>query len=125
MIPAGTKVYFAREPADLRKSFDGLAALAAGALQKNPRAGGMFVFLNKRGDQVRVLFKDKDGWCVLSKRLDKGRFRPPTMEQGEFCWESETKYLMTFLSDIDLRRGVQGKQKLKSNNHLHLVPPTS
>ncbi|MEY4551498.1 MAG: hypothetical protein RL685_7693 [Pseudomonadota bacterium] len=55
MIPAGTKVYFAVAPTDLRKSFDGLSALASGQLQKDPSEGGLFVFLNKRGDQVRVL----------------------------------------------------------------------
>jgi hypothetical protein len=48
MIPAGTKVYFAVAPADLRKSFDGLSALALGELQKSPSEGGLFVFLNKR-----------------------------------------------------------------------------
>lgn len=55
MIPAGTRVYFALRPADLRRSFDGLAALAAGELAKDPRAGGLFVFANRRGHQVRAL----------------------------------------------------------------------
>lgn len=46
MIPAGTKVYFAIKPADLRKSFDGLSALALSELEKNPSEGGLFVFVN-------------------------------------------------------------------------------
>ena len=82
MIPAGTKVYFAVEPADLRKSFDGLSALALSELQRSPSEGGLFVFLNKRGDQVRVLFRDRHGCCVLAKRLDRGRFRRPRVKEG-------------------------------------------
>ena len=54
MIPAGTKVYFAVKPADLRRSFDGLSALAMGKLQKDPSEGGLLVFVNKRGNQARV-----------------------------------------------------------------------
>lgn len=102
MIPAGTKVYFSVQPADLRRSFDGLAALASSALQKDPRGGGLFVFLNKRGNQVRVLFRDPQGWCILAKRLDQGRFRRPKVEDGRFVWETEAKTLLSFLDDVDL-----------------------
>jgi transposase len=102
MIPSGTKVYFALEPTNLRRSFDGLAALAAALMAKDPSQGGLFVFLNKRGNQVRVLFRDAHGWCLLAKRLDKGRFRRPRIEDGQFCWETEARTLMFFLDDIDL-----------------------
>ena len=113
MIPAGTKVYFALQPADFRRSFDGLAAIAMATLSKDPRQGGLFVFLNKRGNQVRVLFRDAHGWCLLSKRLDKGRFRRPKLEAGQFCWQTEAKTLMLFLDDIDLskRRPSSGAPK--------------
>lgn len=75
MIPAGTKVYFAVSPADLRKSFDGLTALALAKLERNPSEGCLFVFLNKRGDQVRVLFRDRHGCCVLENPPVRGGFR--------------------------------------------------
>ena len=101
MSPVDTKVYFAAAPADFRKSFDGLAATAAATLSKDPAQGGLFVFLNMRGNQVRVLFRDALGWCLLSKRLDKGRFRRPRIEDGQFCWQTETRALMFFLDDID------------------------
>lgn len=102
MIPAGTKVYFAAKPADFRRSFDGLAATVAATMAKDPSAGGLFVFLNKRGNQARVLFRDAHGWCLLAKRLDRGRFRRPRIEDGHFCWETEARTLMFFLDDIDL-----------------------
>jgi len=104
MIPAGTKVYFAVAPADLRKSFDGLSALALAELERNPSEGGLFVFLNKRGNQVRVLFRDRHGCCILAKRLDRGRFRRPRLEQGQFCWELDAPRLMTFLDDVEWTR---------------------
>ena len=86
MIPQGTRVYFAIEPADMRKSYDGLAALAAATLSREPSAGGLFVFVNKRCTEARILFRDGEGWCLLSKRLDKGRFRRPEAEAGILFW---------------------------------------
>ena len=122
MIPAGTKVYFAVQPADLRRSFDGLAATAASTLAKNPAEGGLFVFINKRGNQVRVLFRDAHGWCILAKRLDQGRFRRPRMEDGGFCWETEAHALMRFLGDIDFSSR-RRKRSSSFKSHLHIVQP--
>lgn len=113
MIPAGTRVFFATEPADLRRSFDGLAATAMERLRRDPREGGMFVFLNRRGNQVRVLFRDAHGWCILAKRLDRGRFRRPPVEEGRFCWETETKELLRQLDSIELPTGGRRREPAK------------
>ena len=121
MIPTGTKVFFAVAPTDLRKSFDGLSALALGQLQKDPSEGGLFVFLNKRGDQVRVLFRDRHGCCVLAKRLDRGRFRRPRMKDGGFCWELDAPALMAFLDDIDVRRSKGNRSPESIVRHLKIV----
>lgn len=100
MIPAGTRVYIATEPADLRRSFDGLAATTLERLGRDPREGGLFVFTNRRGNQVRVLFRDPQGWCILAKRLDRGRFRSPKVEDGRVSWETDAQTLLRFLDDI-------------------------
>ena len=100
MIPAGTRVFLAAEPADLRRSFDGLAATTLERLERDPREGGLFVFLNRRGNQVRVLFRDLHGWCILAKRLDKGRFRAPRIEDGAVYWEMDGQALLQFLDEI-------------------------
>ncbi len=110
MIPSGTRVFFAVEPVDLRRSFDGLAATALQDLKIDPRHGGLFVFLNKRCNQVRVLFHDPHGWCILAKRLDRGRFRRPRFEDGRFCWEMDTKSMLRFLDDIDLSSMKRGRR---------------
>ena len=120
MIPVGTKVYFAVSPADLRKSFDGLSALAMAELERNPSEGGLFVFLNKRGNQVRVLFRDRHGCCILAKRLDRGKFRRPALQDGRFCWEIDAARLMAFLDDIDLN-GDRGKPGRRATHHLRIV----
>jgi transposase len=125
MIPAGTKVYFAVAPADLRKSFDGLSALAMGELQKNPSDGGLFVFLNKRGDQIRVLFRDHHGCCVLAKRLDRGRFRRLRVKDGSICWEVEAPALMAFLDDIEVARARAKRSPESIARHLKIVKPPS
>lgn len=124
MIPAGTKVYFAVSPADLRKSFDGLSALALAELERNPSEGGLFVFLNKRGDQVRVLFRDRHGCCVLAKRLDRGRFRRPRVQEGCFCWELEASALMAFLDDIDVVHERATRTPSRVLRHLQIVKAT-
>lgn len=128
MIPAGTSVYFAVAPADLRKSFDGLTTLAMAALERNPSEGGLFVFLNRRGNQVRVLFRDNHGCCILAKRLDKGKFRRPKVKEGCFCWELEAPALMKFLDDIDMTRGRATPKDSSTTSpearHLKLVKKT-
>lgn len=121
MIPSGTKVYFALRPADFRRSFDGLATTAMVSIAKDPRGGGLFVFLNKRGNQVRVLFRDTHGWCLLAKRLDKGRFRRPRTEDGQFCWETEARTLMFFLDDVDV--SPRRRSRPLPKRHLEVVQP--
>lgn len=61
-------------PVDMRKSFDGLSALAAHAMGGDPLSGALFVFINRRATQVKVLYFDRSGYCVWAKRLEQGRF---------------------------------------------------
>jgi len=121
MIPAGTKVYFAVAPADLRKSFDGLSALAMSELERNPSEGGLFVFLNKRGNQVRVLFRDHQGCCVVAKRLDRGRFRRPRVKDGCICWELEAPALMAYLDDVIVTHDSATHSSSAVTKHLRIV----
>ena len=59
---------------DMRKSFDGLSALTKHVLLEDPLSGSLFVFLNRRRTLVKVLYFDRSGYCVWSKRLERGRF---------------------------------------------------
>lgn len=69
------QIWLYRQPVDLRKSFDGLSALAKHQLAEDPLSGAVFVFVNRRRTQMRCLYFDGDGYCLWSKRLERGRFQ--------------------------------------------------
>jgi len=68
------RVWLYGEPVDMRKSFDGLYALARHGLKQDPLNGQLFAFVNRRATQIKVLYFDRSGWCVWAKRLEAGRF---------------------------------------------------
>ena len=70
----------------------------------DPRSGHMFVVFNRRGDQVKILFWDRHGYCLFSKRLEKGRFQPPwERDVTSATVEMEGAELQLILEGIDLR----------------------
>lgn len=74
-FPEGTvRVHVYGQPVDMRKSFDGLQALVRHTLGCDPLSGALFVFINRRGTQMKVLYWDRSGFCVWAKRLEQGRF---------------------------------------------------
>jgi transposase len=81
-IPAGMRVYLAMGPTDMRKGFDGLSVLAQETLRQDPFSGHLFVFRGKRGDLVKILYWDGQGFCLFAKRLEKGRFVWPVTREG-------------------------------------------
>lgn len=110
-LPPSVRVYVATAPCDMRKHIDGISALVENLLQESPRSGHLFVVFNRRGDQVRILFWDRTGYCLLSKRLERGVFRMP--------WESgvsgshvemESAELALILEGIDLRGAKRRKR---------------
>jgi transposase len=66
----------------MRKGFDGLSVLAQEALKLDPFSGSFFIFRGKRGDLVKVLYWDGQGFCLFAKRLEKGRFVWPLTKAG-------------------------------------------
>lgn len=103
-LPPTVRVYLAREPLDMRKSFDGLALAAREVMGQDPMSGYLFVFYNRRGDLTKVLFWDRSGFCLFCKRLERGRFRwPAGATAGAGCVELEAGELSLVLEGIDLR----------------------
>lgn len=74
---ANIQVWVATTPVDMRKSFDGLAAVAREFLKHDPLSGSLFVFRNKRGQLVKILWWDRDGLAIYYKRLERGAFHWP------------------------------------------------
>jgi transposase len=71
---ARVRVYLYGQPADMRRSYDGLYALARAGFAGDPTGGDLYVFVNRRGTQMKVLYFDRSGWCVWAKRLEAGVF---------------------------------------------------
>ncbi len=68
------RVYLYGQAVDMRKSFDGLYAVARAAFPQDPTGGDLYVFVNRSGRQIKVLYFDRSGWCVWAKRLEAGQF---------------------------------------------------
>jgi len=67
----------------MRKSFNGLVALVQGALGEDPLSGDLFVFVNRRGNYLKLVTWDRTGFCLFAKRLEQGRFRLPSDEDKQ------------------------------------------
>ncbi|TFG78801.1 MAG: IS66 family insertion sequence element accessory protein TnpB, partial [Spirochaetales bacterium] len=78
-----TRVWLAAGVTDMRKGFNGLAALAQDILKQDPFSGHLFVFRGRRGDLLKVIWFDGQGACLFSKRLEKGRFVWPSATTGK------------------------------------------
>ena len=103
-LPASVRILLAREPADLRKGFDGLSLLVQSVLREDPLSGHLFVFRNRRGDRVKLLLWDSDGYLILYKRLEKGTFRFPAPSEGEATSVTvKATDLMMLLDGVDLQ----------------------
>jgi transposase len=102
-LPLHARIYAYVEPVDFRKSFDGLAALIDGTLGLESTSGAIFLFLNRRASQVKMLFWDRDGYCIVMKRLECGTFRRVGGESGVSSIEIERAQLALLLDGIDAR----------------------
>lgn len=73
-LPPSVKLYVATQPVDARKSFNALSLYVQSVLQMSPMCGHLFIFFNRRGDQVRILYWERNGYALWAKRLERGRF---------------------------------------------------
>jgi len=72
-----------RQPVDMRKSFDGLVGLVRGAMQEDPLSGSLFVFVNRRGNYLKLVYWDRTGYALFAKRLERGRFTIPGEDDAQ------------------------------------------
>lgn len=75
--PAGMRVWIATAPVDMRRSFDGLTEVVRSFLGQDPLSGDLFVFRNKTGERLKILWWDRGGLAIFYKRLERGTFRFP------------------------------------------------
>jgi transposase len=88
VIPASVRIFVCTQPFDLRRSFDGLALATRQVLGEDPQSGALFCFRNKRSNRLKVLWWDRNGYCLLYKRLHRARFELPcsgAAAKGSLC----------------------------------------
>lgn len=91
------------EPIDFRKGINGISALVEGVLDKNPFSEQLFVFTNRRQDKVKILYWERNGFCLWQKRLEEDRFHWPTAtHQGVVTLTGQQ--LNWLLDGFDLRQ---------------------
>lgn len=83
MIPAGVRIFVCTEAVDMRQGFDRLAQRARDVVGQDPQQGGaLFVFANKRASRIKVLWFERNGYCMLYKRLHRAVFELPMAGAG-------------------------------------------
>ncbi len=104
LMPPSVRVFLATEPVDLRASFYRLASHVRATLDHDPQSGHLYVFLGKGGHLVKVLFWDRSGYCIFSKKLESSKFRlPDDIPEGAKRHEVDFAILTLLLEGIDLR----------------------
>lgn len=106
------RVYLYGQPVDMRKSYDGLYALARNGLKQDPLSGHLFAFVNRRATQIKVLYFDRSGWCVWAKRLESGCFISDwrDVRNREMDWTA----LKLMLEGIEVKRRLKRYDKARN-----------
>lgn len=104
-LSAQVRVYLSCEVTDMRKAFDGLCAIVEHHFHRDPFAGDVFVFFHRRRDRVKLLVWDGNGFWLLAKRLERGRFDAWRGTDGEDTHvEIDRARLMMLLEGIDVKK---------------------
>lgn len=77
-IAGSVQIFVCTEPADMRRSFDGLCGMARDIMKQDPLSGHLFLFRNRNRDRLKILYWDRDGLAIWYKRLEKGTWQFPT-----------------------------------------------
>lgn len=103
-LPPSVRVFVATQPVDGRKGVDSLMVIVRDVLGHDPLSGHLFVFFSKRCDRVRIVYWDRNGFAMWTKRLELGRFRPEFAEVGKLSAQAiESAELGLIIEGLDLR----------------------
>ena len=106
--PPAVRVFVHTTPTDIRRSFDRLAWMVQEILHQDPFSGHLFVFVNRRGDRMKILFWDRSGFGLFYKRLEEGVFHLPPPDAGG--GEIDVPRLTLILEGMDLSGARQQKR---------------
>jgi transposase len=97
------RIFLCLLPTSMKFSFDRLMGLAERTFNQDPLSGHLFLFVNRDRDRIKILFWDRDGFCIWYKRLERGVFEMPAADQAGV--ELNYKQLSRILGGLDLRSG--------------------
>jgi len=100
MLPASVRILVCTVPQDMRRSFDGLALAARQVLGEDPQSGALFVFVGKSKTRAKVLWFERNGYCLLYKRLHRSLFSVPRASDGVASLRIDADGLATLLSGV-------------------------
>lgn len=113
---SGVRIFLCTLPTDMRRGFDRLAETARSSLGQDPLDGSLFVFRSRGGDRLKILYWDKDGFCLWYKRLEEGTFRFPATPSGVAGVEIRASEMAMLLEGIDLK-SLKRSPRLKVKNN--------
>jgi transposase len=99
-----TRIWLATEASDMRCGFDRLAERVRGVIGQDPLSGHYFVFRSRRGDRLKILVWDRDGFLLWYKRLESGVFKLPRVAEGARSMELRASELAMILDGIDVSK---------------------
>ncbi|MBK1736248.1 hypothetical protein CKO15_13445 [Halorhodospira abdelmalekii] len=117
--PTDTAIHLAVAPVDFRKAFDGLCTEIVEALGRDPLSGELFVFRNRAGDKLKALYWDGQGFVMIYKRLERGRFKWLYSVDGKIEEEIQLSrsQLQALFEGIDWRRLERPQRCLATATH--------
>ena len=101
-LSAVHRYFLHREKTDMRKGIDGLSGLVRSGLKRDPLSGEIFIFFNHRRTQVKLLHWERDGFSVYYKRLERGTYEIPLIDEQNGSAELKSDQLMLILQGIEL-----------------------
>lgn len=98
-ILLGTQIYIACGPTDFRKAIDGLVGIVSAQFKLDPFSKSIFLFCNRKKDKLKALIWDDNGFILIYKRLEQGKFQwPQTPSQARLVTHQEVRWLLEGLS---------------------------
>ncbi|MCK4415412.1 MAG: IS66 family insertion sequence element accessory protein TnpB [Candidatus Eisenbacteria sp.] len=97
-----TRIWLCTGPTDMRRGFYRLAEQAQQVTRQHPQSGHLFVFRSRRGDRLKALYWDRDGYVLWYKKLEQGTFKLPKLAAEQMSVELRASELAMLLDGIDL-----------------------
>ena len=114
------RIWLCTGPTDMRRGFDRLAEQAQQVTRQHPQSGHLFVFRSRRGDRLKALYWDRDGYALWYKRLEVGTFKLPRLSPDQASVELKASELAMLLDGIDLASIKRVKRYRRQENRKHL-----